>query len=90
MGIVARRTLDGFSQSAFHNIIVCQCGHGIGNHERSGCTTCECCRSPYSVVEWAIEQDRAWRSLLYRTDVRTYLNDSYPHLRGGLPLRRSG
>lgn len=89
MGIVARRSLDGFSQSAFHNIVVCQCAHGIGDHERTGCTKCECKHNPYKVIETAIEQDRAWRSLLYRSDMRAYLNDRYPHLRGGQPLRRS-
>lgn len=52
--------LHDLQASAFANIIVCECGHGIGGHRASGCSCargparCDCERSRSEVIEWLL------------------------------------
>lgn len=53
-------------------MVICECGHGVGQHDVHGCegasgATCRCASSPADVVDAAVRDvktyyDHAWRS----------------------------
>lgn len=78
MSMGMRRSAGNLGESAFENIIACRCGHGIGGHALKGCTLCECPWTVTTIVDWAINQDRYFRSLPYRADLSAFLRGKRP------------
>lgn len=59
----AERECDGPPATWLGELIVCQCGHGIGRHVDRGCggsisRRCECDYSPAEILERAIRNAR--------------------------------